>query len=57
MHGVHGGCHHVLAKVSTCCCSSAAPVAHYGSRYFLPSFRLYKGSMPRADDAHKRCEL
>ncbi len=47
----------MLAKVSSRCCSSAAPVADYVSRYVLPSIRLYKGSTPRADDAHKRCEL
>jgi len=43
----------VLANVSSCCRSLAAPVAQYGSRYVLPSFRLYKGSMLRIDDAHE----
>lgn len=55
--GVHGRWCQVFAKVSSCCCSSAAPVAHYGRRYAFPSFRLYKGSMLRADDAHRKSEL
>jgi hypothetical protein len=57
VHGIPGRWYQGLVEVSSCCCFSVAPVVNYGRRYVLPSFRLYKGLMLKADETHKKFEL